>query len=99
MERKSDYIYYLIQVGEQFVANRDCECSFIEDEEQARAFIDITAANGAAIEVDGIVVTRKVRYEELEELSVQQKVEYEAFSKDERNKIAAFCKELAITLS
>jgi len=69
---------------------------FTDEEEQAFAFTDIVAANHLAHEVNGIVLTREVSYQELEDLSAQYLVEYEALPKEERDTIESFCRELSI---
>ena len=88
-------IYYVVQVDGCFFQNKIGFPTFTNDEEQAFAFTDIAAAHQVAGEISGTVLKRVVSYEELEELSVQQRLEYESLPKNEHDKIKSF---LAISL-
>ncbi|KOS63830.1 hypothetical protein [Lysinibacillus sp. FJAT-14222] len=88
--------YYVVQVDNRYYQEKTDPLTFTDDEEQAFAFTDIAAANQWANEVNGIVLTREVSYKELEDLSAQYLVEYEALPKEERDTIESFCRELSI---
>ncbi|MDM5250057.1 hypothetical protein [Lysinibacillus sp. G4S2] len=88
--------YYVVQVDDRYYQGEIDLLTFTDDEEQAFAFTDIATANQLANEINGIVLTREVSYKELEDLSAQYLVEYEALPKEERDTIEAFCRELSI---
>ncbi len=88
--------YYIVQVDDRYYQGEIDLLTFTDDEEQAFAFTDIVTANQLANEVNGIVLTREVSYKELEDLSEHCLVEYEALSKNERDAIESFCRELSI---
>ncbi|MFE3573662.1 hypothetical protein [Lysinibacillus sp. NPDC059133] len=88
--------YYVVQVNGRYYQGEIDLQSFTDDEEQAFAFTDIVAANQLAHEINGIVLTRDVSYQELEDLSAQYLIEYEALPKEERDRIESFCRELSI---
>jgi len=88
--------YYVVQVNDRYYQGEIDLQSFTDDEEQAFAFTDIVAANELAQEINGIVLTRDVSYKELEDLSAQYLIEYEALPKEERDSIESFCWELSI---
>ncbi|MFJ7738662.1 hypothetical protein ACIQ2D_20315 [Lysinibacillus sp. NPDC097287] len=89
-------IYYVVQVNDCFYKEKIGIPTFTSDEEQAFAFTDISDAHQLAAQISGAVLAREVSYKELEELSVQQRFEYEAFPKNERDRIESFCRELKI---
>lgn len=89
-------IYYLVQIDEIYYQGRIDLCTFTSDEEQAFAFLDFNSAQKIASQINGIVITREVRYEELDELSNQYSLEYEALPTKERNRIESFCRTLTI---
>ena len=89
-------LYYMVQVDNCYYQEKIDLHTFTDDEEQAFAFTDITAAQHMATEVGGTVITREVSYEELEQLSVPQRLEYEALSKEERDTIESFCGALHV---
>ena len=84
-ERVEMYEYYLIQVGEQFVANRYCDASLTKDEEQACAYTTFEAAVSAN-KISGVVVKRAIDDIDLEQLTV------DTFSEEQ---LLAIQKELA----
>jgi len=88
--------YYVVQVNDRYYQGEIDLQPFTDDEEQAFAFADIVAANQLANEINGIVLTRDVSYQELEDLSAQYLIEYEALPKEERDTIESFCRELSI---
>jgi len=88
--------YYVVQVDDRYYEGKIDFLTFTDDEEQAFAFKDIATANQLAHEINGIVLTREVSYMELEDLSAQYLVEYEALPKEERDTIESFCRELSI---
>ncbi|MFJ7734627.1 hypothetical protein ACIQXF_22605 [Lysinibacillus sp. NPDC097231] len=88
--------YYIVQVDNRYYQGEIDLLTFTDDEEQAFAFTDIVVANQLANEVNGIVLTREVSYQELEDLSEHYLVEYEAMPKEERDAIGSFCRELSI---
>lgn len=88
--------YYVVQVDDRYYEGEIDFLTFTDDEEQAFAFKDIATANQLANEINGIVLTREVSYMELEDLSAQYLVEYEALPKEERDTIESFCRELSI---
>lgn len=88
--------YYVVQVNDLYYQGEIDLQPFTDDEEQAFAFTDIVAANQLANEINGIVLTRDVSYQELEDLSAQYLIEYEALPKGERDTIESFCRELSI---
>ncbi|MGE7948140.1 hypothetical protein [Lysinibacillus sp. NPDC093688] len=88
--------YYVVQVNDRYYQGEVDLQPFTDDEEQAFAFKDIVAANQLANEINGIVLTRDVSYQELEDLSAQYLIEYEALPKEERDTIESFCGELSI---
>ncbi|MFJ7953679.1 hypothetical protein ACIQZG_19440 [Lysinibacillus sp. NPDC096418] len=89
--------YYVVQVEDCFYQKKIDIPIFTNDEEQAFAFTSIVAAHQLAAEISGSVLARAVSYEELEELSEQQRLEYEALSKKEQDRIKCFLTELTIT--
>ncbi|MFB7158006.1 hypothetical protein [Lysinibacillus sp. NPDC056232] len=88
--------YHVVQVNDRYYQGEIDLQPFTDDEEQAFAFTDIVAANQLAHEINGIVLTRDVSYQELEDLSAQYLIEYEALPKEERDTIESFCRELSI---
>jgi hypothetical protein len=88
--------YYVVQVDDRYYQGNMDLHTFTDDEEQAFAFKDIVTANQMANEINGIVLTREVSYKELEDLSAQYLIEYEALPKEERDTIESFCRELSI---
>jgi len=94
MQDEPNYIYYIIQVGEQFAANRDCEYALTEDEEQARAFTTHDAAVLQANGINGIVQQRTVYETELQALTEQHHAEYVTLPLAEREEIVLFCQQL-----
>lgn len=88
--------YYIVQVNNCYYQEKLDLHTFTDDEEQALAFTDIMAAQHMATEVDGTVLTREVSYEELEQLSAPQRLEYEALPSEERDSIESFCRTLHI---
>lgn len=89
-------VYYLVQVDNRYYQGKIDRYTFTEDEEQAYAFIDIMDASQLATEVNGIILTREVSYEGLEDLSEQHLAEYEALPQEERDAIELFCRELSM---
>ncbi|MGE7691445.1 hypothetical protein ACQKMI_19830 [Lysinibacillus sp. NPDC097214] len=88
--------YYVVQVNDRYYQGEVDLQPFTDDQEQAFAFTNIVAANQLAHEINGIVLTRDVSYQELEDLSAQYLIEYEALPKEERDTIESFCRELSI---
>ncbi|OXS74038.1 hypothetical protein B1B04_10515 [Lysinibacillus sp. KCTC 33748] len=88
--------YYVVQVNDLYYQGEIDLQSCTDDEEQAFTFTDIVAANELAHEINGIVLTRDVSYKELEDLSAQYLIEYEALPKEERDTIESFCRELSL---
>lgn len=89
-------IYYLVQINDGYYQGQIDLRALTNDEEQAFAFTDYASAQKIASQINGIVIIKEVRYEELDELSKQYTLEYEALPIKERIKIESFCRMLAI---
>lgn len=89
-------IYYIVQLGNSYYHGSDEDSMLTTDEEQAFAFTNSDAAEQLATKVNGTVLTRKVSFEELEELSADHWTEYNALPKDERDIIESFCSKLKV---
>lgn len=87
-------IYYIVQVNDCYYQGQLDLHTFTDNEEQAFAFTKLTSAHQMATKFNGNLLRREIRYEELEELSVQQRLEYELLSEKERKRIESFCKDL-----
>lgn len=94
MKEPLNYTYYVIQVGDKFIANQYCDSVLTDDEDQALAFIDFQGATLYASAHRGAVVKRGVDDCELQMLTEQHNMEYMKLSDKERAKIAMFCREL-----
>ena len=90
-----EYTYYIIQVGDQFIANQYYHCDVTNDEEQALAFTSLEEATFYANVHNGIVEKRCVDDCELQMLTEQHYMEYVKLSVEERREISIFCREIA----
>lgn len=89
-----EYTYYIIQVGDQFIANQYCHCDVTDDEEQALAFTNLEEATLYANVHNGIVEKRCIDDYELQILTEQHYTEYVKLSVEERREISMFCRGL-----
>ncbi|KOS70339.1 hypothetical protein AEA09_02270 [Lysinibacillus contaminans] len=86
--------YYIVQVNDCYYQGQIDLQTFTDDEEQAFTFIDIAIAYQLSIKINGTVLTREISYVELEQNSIQHKLEYEALPSKERDRIESFCSKL-----
>ena len=89
-------IYYIVQVNDSYYQGQIDLQTFIDDEEQAFTFLDIAIAYQLATKINGTVLTREVSYVELEQNSIQHKLEYEALPSKERDRIESFCSKFIV---
>lgn len=94
MEDEPNYTYYIIQIGEQYLGNRDCECTLTGDAEQACVFTTFDTAVFQAKLVNGDVQKKIVYETELQVLTEHHYAEYKELPLAEREKIAMFCQQL-----
>lgn len=87
-------IYYIVQVNKCYYQGQVDLQTFTDDEEQAYSFMDIAIAYQLATKINGTVLTREVSYVELEQNSIQHKLEYQALPSEERDRIESFCSKL-----
>lgn len=68
-----EYEYYIIQVGEQFVANRYCEEPYTDQEELAFTYSTMLLAQ-LANTMQGIIMKRVVMQDELEAIEEDEQL-------------------------
>lgn len=64
--------YFVVQVKQQYVANRYASSHMTSDVEEAFAYTSYDEAIAAANELQGIVITQDVSLEELEQVDFDQ---------------------------
>lgn len=64
--------YFVVQVEQQYVANRYASSQLTDDVEEAFAYTSYDEAIAAANELRGIVVEQYVSYEELDDIDFEQ---------------------------
>ena len=64
--------YFVVQVEQQYVANRYASSQLTHDVEEAFAYTSYDEAIAAANELRGIVVEQYVSYEELDDIDFEQ---------------------------
>lgn len=94
MKEPLNYTYYVIQVGDKFIANQYCDTALTDDEDQALVFTDFQEATLYASAHHGVVAKRCVDDCELQMLTEQHYMKYMKLSEEEREKMAIFCREL-----
>lgn len=94
MKEQLDYTYYVIQVGNKLIANKYHDGALTDDEDQAITFTDFEKAIIHASAHNGKVQKVSVSDFELQVLTEQQYDEYIKQPEEEREKMAAFCREL-----